>query len=82
MYMHQPERNRALLLLAAQANDTFNLQLACVTALAEEEEDRIKTVLNPRSATLKLSTQPWHSTNSTGYLWKPSSHSYYSSTYP
>ena len=42
MYMHQPERNRALLLLAAQANDTFNLQLACVTALAEEEEEERK----------------------------------------
>ena len=38
--MQQPERNRALLLLAAQANDTFNLQLACVTALVEEEEER------------------------------------------
>ena len=41
MYMHQQERNRALLLVAAQANYTFNLQLACVmTALAEEEEER------------------------------------------
>ena len=38
IYMHQPERNTALLLLAAQANYTFILQLACMEALAKEEE--------------------------------------------
>ena len=42
MYMHQPQRNRALLLLAAQANYTLILQLACMEALAEEEEEERK----------------------------------------